>query len=100
MSYDYLTRQAYCSLDHSEGKSLSVQSPPYRLETQLPKDILGRVWRLIPRTNKGRSRVGFDNFDDNAFKLTNTQIVTDLVICYSVNTYKHKKQKNFEVKMR
>ena len=34
MSYDYLTRQAYGSLDHPQGKSLSVQSPPYRRETQ------------------------------------------------------------------
>ena len=34
MSYDYLIRQAYYSLDHPEDKSLSVQSPPYRLETQ------------------------------------------------------------------
>ena len=34
MSYDYLIRQAYYSLDHPEGKSLSFHSPPYRLETQ------------------------------------------------------------------
>ena len=41
MSYDYLIRQAYYSLDHPEGKSLSVQSPPYRLETQNAERHLG-----------------------------------------------------------
>jgi len=45
MSYDYLIRQAYYSLDHPEGKSLkslSVQSPPYRLETQIAERHLGQ----------------------------------------------------------
>ena len=42
MSYDYLIRQAYYSLDHPEGKSLSVRSPPYRLETQNAERHLGQ----------------------------------------------------------
>ena len=42
MNYDYLIRQAYYSLNHSEGKSLSVQSPPYRLETQIAERHLGQ----------------------------------------------------------
>ena len=41
-SYYYLIRQAYYSLDHPEGKSLSVQSPPYRLETQNAERHLGQ----------------------------------------------------------
>ena len=41
MSYDYLIRQAYYSLDHPEGKSLSVQITPYRLETQNAERHLG-----------------------------------------------------------
>ena len=39
MSYD-LIRHAYYSLDHPEGKSLSVQSPLYRLKTQIVERYL------------------------------------------------------------
>ena len=72
MSYDYFIRQTYYSLAHPEGKSLLFRVHLIDWRLKLPKDILGRVWRLIPRTNKERYRVGSDNFDDNAFKLTNT----------------------------
>ena len=70
MSYDLICH-AYYSLDPPEGKSLSVQSPLSRLNLRLklPKDILGRVWRFIPRTNNERSLVGSENFDDNTFKM-------------------------------
>ena len=40
MSYD-LIRHAYYSLDHPEGKILSVQSPLYRLKTQIAERYLG-----------------------------------------------------------
>ena len=39
MSYD-LIRHANYSLDHPEGKSLSVQSPLYLLKTQIAKKYL------------------------------------------------------------
>ena len=42
MSYDYFIRQEYYSLAHPEDKSLSVQSPPYRLETQNAERHLGQ----------------------------------------------------------
>ena len=40
MSYD-LIRLAYYSLDPPEGRSLSVQSPLYRLKTQIAERYLG-----------------------------------------------------------
>ena len=40
MSYD-LIRYANYSLDHPEGKSLSVQSPLYLLKTQIAERYLG-----------------------------------------------------------
>ena len=39
MSYD-LIRHVHYSLDHPEGKSLSVQSPLYLLKTQIAKKYL------------------------------------------------------------
>ena len=41
MNYDYLIRHACYSLDHPEGKSLSVQNPLYRLETQIAERYPG-----------------------------------------------------------
>ena len=40
MSYD-LIRRAYYSLDHPEGKSLSVQNLLYRFKTQIAERYLG-----------------------------------------------------------
>ena len=45
-SYDYLIRQAYYSLDHPEGKSLSFQSPLYRLKTQIAERYLGKSLKV------------------------------------------------------
>ena len=61
MSYD-LIRYAYYSLDHPEGKSLSVQSPLYLLKTQIAERYLGEILEVY------RSGVGSDNLDDNTFK--------------------------------
>ena len=61
MSYDLIRRANY-SLDHPEGKSLSVQSPLYLLKTQIAEIYLGESLEVY------RSGVGSDNFDDNTFK--------------------------------
>ena len=49
MSYD-LIRHAYYSLDHPEGKSLSVQSPLYRLKTQIAERYLGESLEVYTNT--------------------------------------------------
>ena len=56
MSYD-LIRHAYYSLNHPEGESLSVQSPLYRLKTQIAERYLGEsLGESYMKQNKKRKQ--------------------------------------------